>query len=538
MTNSNSSNMVPPLVIQIGFAGARSLVDMADFPDADPAAVEASVREALGDLLRGLPGELKVQSDEVLLCGISQIAIGADIAFTEACGELGILQRIFLPQHLDAYFAAVGGRGPDFEEDQRRRAERLLGEEHIIETRLVSDSHVRHERFRDVNLEIIRESDVLICVVRKDQRGSSGGTHELLDLAGTLNRPTIILEVSIGEDNEPMITRRDADLNAFEVPRLPPELAGEAVALEFSGDFPNGEDYCAGLQELSSRHANTLSLRFKWAALLIVGGHVLATFLALVALKLHSPVVPWLLGLELLSLGIGLWIHHNVHVTHSTPRCATFRVLAELASSVKAIGSFPVSQGHLFSLPFDEKFDSILRTVSVLQMRDSFRGGTENWQSHRDTYTKERLTNSEDRGQISYHERTHARAEAWLSRTRIIFYATSFLAIVATTLKLLAMCDCLPLAGADGKVLPAVLGVLAVALPVIAVAALSLATAFDLEAREGISSEMVGFLTDQVARLKNATDAREYQRLLIETETRLLGETANWFARRSYVGVS
>jgi len=87
-----------------------------------------------------------------------------------------------------------------------------------------------------------------------------------------------------------------------------------------------------------------------------------------------------------------------------------------------------------------------------------------------------------------------------------------------------------------GEGLASVMGALAVVLPVIAVAALSLAVAFDLEARQHTSSELLEFLLPQKTLLENASSAREYSRLLLETESRLLGETVNWYARRSVVG--
>ena len=52
------------------------------------------------------------------------------------------------------------------------------------------------------------------------------------------------------------------------------------------------------------------------------------------------------------------------------------------------------------------------------------------------------------------------------------------------------------------------------------------------------STEMLDFLTEQKHLLRHATSEGEFNRLLIETESRMLGETVNWYARRSVVGVS
>ena len=82
-----------------------------------------------------------------------------------------------------------------------------------------------------------------------------------------------------------------------------------------------------------------------------------------------------------------------------------------------------------------------------------------------------------------------------------------------------------------------VLGAFAIIMPLLAVAALSLAAAMDLEARAHIYKDMREFLEQQTAHL-NAASERSYPRLLLETESRLLGETANWFSRRSFAGVA
>ena len=88
---------------------------------------------------------------------------------------------------------------------------------------------------------------------------------------------------------------------------------------------------------------------------------------------------------------------------------------------------------------------------------------------------------------------------------------------------------------ADWKTL---LGFLAVVLPVSAVAVLSLAAANDLQARQHTFGEMLDFLQIQQNRLRLAASRRDFTRIVMETESRLLGETVNWFSRRSFTGVA
>jgi hypothetical protein len=82
------------------------------------------------------------------------------------------------------------------------------------------------------------------------------------------------------------------------------------------------------------------------------------------------------------------------------------------------------------------------------------------------------------------------------------------------------------------------LGSFAIIMPVLAVAALSLAAVLDLEARKHTYQEMVEFLEQQLEYLNSAETEPEFARLLLETESRILGETANWYSRRSFTGVA
>src|SRR6185369_701309 len=111
-------------------------------------------------------------------CGISQIAIGADTLFTEACARANVPQRIFLPQSRAEYLNAKGAEGtPDFDDVQRETAARLLRSEHIIQERVVGLSEDRTERFEETNLEILRVSDLVVCLAGTRNSNRRGGTN-------------------------------------------------------------------------------------------------------------------------------------------------------------------------------------------------------------------------------------------------------------------------------------------------------------------------------------------------------------------------
>lgn len=79
---------------------------------------------------------------------------------------------------------------------------------------------------------------------------------------------------------------------------------------------------------------------------------------------------------------------------------------------------------------------------------------------------------------------------------------------------------------------------MAILFPVVAVAALSLAAALDLQARASTYQKTLAFLNSHLKLLKQATSDGEFAELAIEAESRLLGETATWYFRRSYTSIA
>ena len=140
-----------PLVVQVGFAGSRRLFDLSQNPDLDPGDLTTQVQDALVAHLRDLPVTLGL-SPHHFLCGVSQIAVGADTLFTRACQTLGIPHRVLLPQHRDDYLAAAGSDGtPDFTPEEQEAARGLLGSPQIIEECVVSHARDRSARFEETN---------------------------------------------------------------------------------------------------------------------------------------------------------------------------------------------------------------------------------------------------------------------------------------------------------------------------------------------------------------------------------------------------
>jgi hypothetical protein len=526
-----------PQVVHVGFAGSRRLFDGV-VPEGYLERVEGYLAEVIG----GLAGELGFGAHH-FLCGISQVAIGADFCFTRVLAAKGIPQRIFLPQHRDEYLNAVGSAGvADFSEEERREAMRLLDGDQVIQERVVSEAADRRMRFEETNIEIIRHSDVILCLVREGADGKPGGTLEMISRAKAWNTPLLTVTVGVG-DGGPVFRRewtwnfKEGKAEGYEPPRHPEVLREIVIPEDHRELMPRLADVLPAVKAHASSDALRRSGFFKVAARVIIGTHILATMCAVVGLKLDS----WkgaLLFLLLLEIGLLLWgyfTHYRLHHQEAAPRWALSRLIAEICRSALALGKLHVSPEYLHALPFPSFLKPFLRTVETLHLRDT-RRRVGNWKEIREQYVAGRLRGKG--GQITFYEREAARANRLLGIAGKTFEVCSRLAIAATVIKLVLVVILLCDVGGGFVVTKGLLGMLAVVLPVLAVAALSLAAANDLEARAHTFEEMGEFLLKQEKRLGAAMSEREYARLVMETETRLLGETVNWFSRRSFTGVA
>ena len=126
----------------------------------------------------------------------------------------------------------------------------------------------------------------------------------------------------------------------------------------------------------------------------------------------------------------------------------------------------------------------------------------------------------------------------------------SLSAILATGLKLATLVGFIPVTSELAAVLTSVLGALAVFLPVLAVGALSWAAAQDYVARVHSFRATLSFLERESAALdlilrdqeerpaSGLGDARDARRAIEGIEQELLGETAEWYTRRTFGSVA
>lgn len=533
--HSASATVAPrlPIVVQVGFAGSRMLFAEQRLPAPETAALEAELLVLLVERLRELPAALGLTALH-RLCGVSQLAIGADTLFTRAMMALGLPQRLFLPQARDAFLAAGSTSEPDFSADERATALALMTSPHVIELRVASAAAERADQFEDSNFEILRDSDVIVCLLRAGAQVRPGGTLDLAERARQSGKPVLLLEVTV-VDGRPLLSAWKVELRSpFVAPGMPRELADCAPTLTES-EWPTAAEYLEPLRRWASARTREHSGLFKRAAITIIVLHIAATLLA--ALAGAGGVAWWvaaLLALELVLLGIGLRSHHALHRSAAVRSWAVTRLLAETLRSMQSVSATAAPLDYALALDFPASFRPLLRTAAVLHARDLCRGALAEWQAQCRRYLDERLLGP--RGQLRYFTGaadSAARRRRWAHSGFWLFSAAAF---VATGAKLASVADVLP--SALAPVIAAWGGLLAITLPVAAVGFLSWAAASDLEARAATYADMQTFLAGQADRLRKASTAREFTRLVRETEIGILGETLGWFSRRLFKGVA
>lgn len=521
----------PVLFLTLGFTGPRVLEGIAS--DAQWVAL----REALCHRLAALRQALGLGPAHRLI-GLSQLAVGGDCLFTEALQQLKWPQRLLLPQPLDDFLAASGSSGPDFSAAEQAHARALLASEHWLDQRVASHATDRHQRFTDTNLQMARESDVLVCLQNpQGPRGAPGGSGELLQRARDLGLPVLLLTLTFDAQGRPGLKDEWLHRENLKLPTLPESLWPDEGRQAEPAALPRLDDALANLKSRASEHAKTQRDRFGRAAKIIILGHCGATALAVGALLMGAGagVVACLL-VELALLGWGFAEHHHMEHERVTEGWAQSRLCAQLMRCLAQLQRAGVAFERLQPLPLPDWCEPLLRSLRVLQARPGTAGmALPQWPGIRAAYIAQRLDDAEH-GQIPYYARHSKEARRWRLWASRAFMAFTALALLATLFKLGAKLTAgtvhLPHAALE------LLGFLAVVLPVVAVGAMSWSSGLDLQARELTFADMHRFLTHQRPRLANAATLEEFQTLVLETEIRLLGETLTWYSRRAYFSVA
>ena len=527
-----------PCVIQVGFAGSRRLFP-GELDDDSRQRLEQELQQRLHWHLQALVEEAGAGR---FLCGLSQVAIGGDTLFTRACRQGGIPQRIFLPQPEQDFLHAADPDGtPDFTPAQRQQAEALLNSDHIIECRVVSHARRRNIRFEDANWAIVQESDLVICLRNADDGARPGGTTHLLELARQLGLPVLDIRVAL-RDGALQLQEQRHGFDHWSPPALPAVLDDLATPVA-AGEVPSVRQFAETIKRHADQKAERERKRFESIAGVVIITHILATLLATLVLathgEAHGHAFPWLpvalLAAELGVLGWGYGAHRRMHHANPSKPWALSRLVTEINRSVAALGHLRMPLDYLFRLRLPEELRPLLRTLNVLHLHHGRNNPPADWQALRDAYLRERLTDPDPaQGQIAYYDGKIRKEQRALRRADRLFNGLSIAAIAAVGVKLATVAGLIHWPAPMAAMLPQALGVLAVVLPVLAVGVLSWAAAQDYEGRIATFSEMRRFLQRQEKALRGLRSRRGLHQRVEETELALLGETAEWYARRSH----
>ncbi|HYN78966.1 MAG TPA: hypothetical protein VES73_14385, partial [Lamprocystis sp. (in: g-proteobacteria)] len=289
--------------------------------------------------------------------------------------------------------------------------------------------------------------------------------------------------------------------------------------------------------------------------------HLLATLCATAVLAAHGlggetqhGLVLWPLAvllIELIALGIGFGTHQWIHRAAPSRNWALARLLAEINRSVRALGNLHMPLDYLFRLRLPDGLVSLLRTLNILHLRSTRPQRNHPWYPALADYLHERLRDPDHKkGQIDYYRDRCRKEQARLRASNWTFAVCSLSAILATGVKLFTLAGLIQIPTEYAALLTSALGALAVFLPVLAVGALSWAAAQDYEARvhsfratlnylERESDSLDRILRDQDGRpASGLSDARDARRAIEGIELELLGETAEWYTRRTFGGVA
>ncbi|UOQ64618.1 hypothetical protein [Hymenobacter volaticus] len=287
-----------PRFLTIGFVGKRKL------PQGD-----TSLRATLAHLLDEL--ETEFPGPGYVLVGLSSLAMGADVVFAELIaqrhsaplieGRPSYVQQVFLPSQEAGFFLPDDFRLSETEPEATVRqrltqARACLHTPAVLEVRITGVDPDRNERFAETAYEIVSECDVLVVACTRAEKeavlGSApavdfarGGSAETLQHAYATGKRLLVIEVDapVGPDNLLPVTSKleikqpkatAAELGFNQLTRLTmvplPELQYPTVL--------------AHIHTEADRRAVHTKTRFVWYSEWVLGGHLLATFVAALAL--------------------------------------------------------------------------------------------------------------------------------------------------------------------------------------------------------------------------------------------------------------
>ncbi len=175
MTNALATSPVShACVVHLGFAGAHELLPGIGDPQRRAKFTDELARQVT-DRLRQLRAHPRLPLyDGHFFVGVMQPGSGGEGVLADACDEVGISLRLFLPQTRDEFLAAKDPRPPftdDFTAAQREKILQRPQRASILQERVASTVSERAARFAETSAQILQLADIAVILQPKHRDG-------------------------------------------------------------------------------------------------------------------------------------------------------------------------------------------------------------------------------------------------------------------------------------------------------------------------------------------------------------------------------
>ncbi len=497
MTDTETTRAAPagklPLFHMVGFTGHRQLDD--------PDGASQAIREALGALLREVPGEW---------IALSSVARGSDQLFVRAARDAGLDWHAILPLPRVEF-------ARDFPPEEWPAVEELMATAGHV--RVINENGDREDSYLDGGVETVNGADVLLAFWDGNDARGKGGTGEVVQYAKSIGKPVLIIDPAtqqVRRENWGNLKTRDVVLE--ELNALP-----EAAAV--GGENPFGAPTEVYLfQQKCDFHASRGAPHFRRLIVATVLSHVMATLIATatVAYALHMLALPWAkLAFVTFGLVAALALRRHLRSQHSWVRC---RLAAEFCRSALAAWGLPRAAPMLQNLDLVGAL-RLTRALYVLHTRSSAIRSLPVEEFKR-IYLAKRIDD-----QIAYFDRQVNRALPVYRRLMAGFWLATALAIVC--IASYAVTRTLGIA-VPGWLESTAFVFLQISLPVVAAALISIISINDLQRRVARYQEMGALLEANRAQVAASVTWNSLEHIVLKTERALLQEVIEWHSLRSF----
>jgi len=369
-TSEERASVRLPAALAIGFTGHQRLPD------------EAASRSLLLAFLRE-----RVKLTNGVVYGVSSIAEGGDLLFTEACIELGISLQLLLPMPVEALYAS-------FDLPVRERARRVV--ERAISVEVVPSQDSNEEGYYDCGIETVQRSGLLVALWDGGSSRNIDWTHRVATFAEKIGRPVVWIHSEKGTVqvlNQAAEDRllHDPELNFLnDLPDSGVSYLGDSPT-EIATQWFNKIDANASRLAPQVRRLASIPILFTAVAAVLSGAASKSSAPALIAGSAALGIIAALLPVALrLDRRQALW--------------ARTRTAAEVCRSVLALWDAPF-QSEVIGPEIGPELAGVLTSLRFLKMQ-ALAHGHVTVETFKQRYRKERILD-----QIAYYSRHADRAE-------------------------------------------------------------------------------------------------------------------------------